>query len=63
MFAFFLRILKVVLDLIEEIIKNNDTKCRIISTIYEYYRKTNFTIKYNKNSKIVGEISNAKSLI
>lgn len=62
MFAFFLRILKVVLDLIEEIIKNNDTKCRIIST-YEYYRKTNFTIKYNKNSKIAGEISNAKSLI
>lgn len=30
---------------------------------YEYYRKTNFTIKYNKNSKIAGKISNAKSLI
>lgn len=79
MLAFFLRILKIVLEeLIKEIIKNNDmisnisfetmiknnnTKCRSISITYKYYRRTNFIIKYSKNSKIAREISNAKSLI
>lgn len=79
MLAFFLRILKIVLEeLIKEIIKNNDmisnisfetmiknndTKCRSISITYKYYIRTNFIIKYSKNSKISREISNAKSLI